>query len=417
MSNSPLTKIVDPLHIKVLPVETVGLAEAVSRITAEDILAMSAYPSHSESLRDGYVLGPLNESSSCTDLPAGGAKRPGEYSYPVIGEIAAGARNVGKLQPGAACRIFTGAVIPEGGQRVVPQEECQEDAGRVQVTASAMASERLYIHHAGSEVALDETVISKGTRLEIDHLSLLAAVGILHVPVVVRPRVACFCTGSELVAVGGKMEAGQKLSLNSLLLQNLIPRYGGIIAEQGIIADSHQALAGIFGTLTDGHCDLVISTGGMGPGKYDLVKKAFCGAGGRIILESLPMHPGRSILLGILGKSVFIALPGPPNAVRTLVNELVGPVVLMMQGTRGCWPKALQARLLEDYRVRKSDLLQVKGGVLLVEEGSCSVRLAERLEPISCFIFFTAGRKEFVKGDVVEVHLSATSADSGIFHF
>ena len=135
------------------------------------------------------------------------------------------------------------------------------------------------------------------------------------------------------------------------------------------------------------------------------------------ILESLPMHPGRSILLGILGSTVFIALPGPPNAVRTLVNELVGPLLLMMQGAQHCWPRALQARLLDDYRIRKSDLLQVKGGVLAMEQGSCMVRLAERLDPVSCFILFPPGRKEFVKGDVVEVHLSATTADGLVSSF
>ncbi|MBU1568093.1 MAG: molybdopterin molybdotransferase MoeA [Proteobacteria bacterium] len=416
MSTFTISGIEIPLDIKPLPAETLQLAAADSRIVAEDILALSACPPHSESLRDGYALAP-RKSVSCHELPQQKSQEGGGEIYSVAGEIAAGTRIAGRLQPGSACRIFTGAMIPEGAERVVPQEECREVAGRVQVAAAALATDRLFINKSGSEVACGATVVRKGTRLEIDHLTLLAAVGVHQVRVVTRPRVACFCTGSELVAVGEVLEAGQKLSLNSMLLQNLIPRYGGVVAELGIISDNQQDITKIFSTLRDERCDLVISTGGMGPGKYDLVKDAFCGAGGKIILESLPMFPGRSILLGTFGNTVFIALPGPPNAVRTLVNELVGPVLLMMQGAKHCWPKALQARLLDNCRVRKSDLLQLKGGVLSLESGNCMVRPAERLDPVSCFILFPAGRKEFFKGDVVEVHLSATTADSVIFHF
>lgn len=414
-----------PFDIEVLPVESVGLAEAVSRIVAEDVPALSACPPHSESLRDGYVLAALAETPCYTHLQdaeilrkfsSNIAKSERICSFPVVGEIAAGARNIGTLQPGSACRIFTGGLIPEGGQRVVPQEECHEEAGRVWISQTSLTSERLFINAAGSEMPAGEVVVTRGTRLEIDHLLLLAAAGVDRMKVVARPKVACFCTGSELVAVGERLEAGMKLSLNSLLLKNIIPHYGGVVTEQGIVADNPQALAAIFNTFTDGQCDLVISTGGMGPGKYDLVKKAFSEAGGRIILETLPMHPGRSIVLGILGSTVFIALPGPPHAVRTLVNELVGPLVLTMQGAQRCRPRALHAGLSQSLRIRKSELLQVKGGVLAMEQGRCVVRLAGRQEPVSCFILFPAGRKEFVAGEAVEVHLAATIADSVVFH-
>jgi molybdopterin molybdotransferase len=382
-----------PLDIKVLPAETRSVHEAAFRVAAEDVSALAACPSHSESLRDGYVLA------------SHGAKKEGNYCFPVVGEIAAGMASVVCLAPGTACRIFTGGVIPVGGVRVVPQEECVEVAGEVRVAPAAMASKRLFINTAGSEVACGEMVVGKGTRLEIDHLTLLTAVGVRHVKVVSRPRVACYCTGSELVAMGGQPEVGQKLSLNSLLFQNLIPRYGGVVAEQGIIFDKQNAVQGLFAAIKEGGYDLAVSSGGMGPGKYDLVKKAFGDAGGKIILQTLAMQPGRSTLLGTLGKTVFIALPGPPHAVRTLINELVGPVLLWMQGASSCRPVALSARLGHDYRVKKTDLLQVKGGVPEVREGICTVRLAERLEPISCYVLFPPGKKEFKAGEAVEVHL------------
>jgi molybdopterin molybdotransferase len=405
MTGFQMSVVDSSLRINVLPIEMVTVAEAGGRIAAEDILAVSACPLHSESMRDGYVLA------------AKGIEKDGEYCYSIVGEIAAGTHDFKRLKPGFAYRIFTGGVIPEGGERVVPQEECHEDPRGVWITAAAMASERLFINKVGSEVPCGEVVVGKGTRLEIDHLVLLVAVGVRQVPVVFRPRVACFCTGSELVAMGGRLEAGQKLSLNSLILQNLIPRYGGVTAEHGLISDNHDAIAKVFNSLTDGRYDLVVTTGGMGPGKYDLVKKAFCEAGGKILLQTLPMQPGQSIILGILGTTIFAALPGPPYAVSTLVNEIVGPILLKMQGAKQCWPKTVQARLSHDYRTRKSDILQVKGGVLSVEQGVCVARIAGRLDPVSCFILFTAGRKEFVKGDLLEVHLAPTGAYSGTFHF
>jgi molybdopterin molybdotransferase len=388
-------------EFNVLPKEHVTVNTALLRVAAEDVTALSACPPHPESSRDGYVLA----------FPE--IQMTGDCCYPVVGENAAGTNSVSRLAPGSACRIFTGGLIPEGGDRVVPQEECCELEGAVRPSAAAMASARRFINEAGSEVKYGEIVIAKGTRLALDHLTLLAAVGVCQVPVACRPRVACYCTGNELVAVGEPLAPGQKFSLNSMLLQHLIPLYGGIITEQGIIADTRQALNGIFNALTDQRYDLVVSTGGMGPGKYDLVKDAFCRAGGRIILETLAMNPGRSILLGTIDSTVFLALPGPPHAVRTLVNELVGPIMLMLQGANDCWPVVLHARLLHDYRAKKSALPQIRGGVLQTGKGQCLVGVAGRLDPVSCFILFPAGGKEMRRGDMVEVHLCRTGFAGG----
>lgn len=380
----------------VLPRENLPVDTALFRVAAEDITALSACPPHSESSRDGYVL-------AVAEGPGGDG-----YCYPVVGENAAGTNSVSRLAPGTACRIFTGGLIPQGGDRVVPQEECCEVDGAVRPSAAAMASGQFFINEAGSEVKDGEVVVTKGTRLALDHLTLLAAVGVCQVPVVCRPRVACYCTGNELVAAGTPLAPGQKFSLNSMLLQHLIPLYGGIVAEHGILADTQQALAGIFNTLADHRYDLVVSTGGMGPGKYDLVKDAFRRAGGRIILETLDMNPGRSILLGTLDSTVFVALPGPPQAVRTLVNELVGPIMLMLQGAENCWPLVLHARLLHAYRVRKNALPQMRGGILQYGKGQCLVRVAGRLDPVSCFIIFPSGEREVREGEMVEVHLCRT---------
>jgi molybdopterin molybdotransferase len=197
---------------------------------------------------------------------------------------------------------------------------------------------------------------------------------------------------------------GKKISTNSFLLESMIPLYGGVVDRCSILPDNNVLLKSMFDGLHEKQADVVISTGGMGPGKYDLVQDAFCAAGGEIILSSLPMRPGKSILLGKLNDMYFIALPGPPNAVRTLLSEFVGPFVLMLQGASSCWPESFQASLEKSCHVRLQKGVQIKSGILSVVDGCCLVRLSKRLEVASCNIFFAADREDYKKGDLVEVH-------------
>jgi molybdopterin molybdotransferase len=117
------------------------------------------------------------------------------------------------------------------------------------------------------------------------------------------------------------------------------------------------------------------------------------------------MRPGKAVLFGVLGRTLFFGLPGPPYAVRTLLNELVGPAILAMQGVEGAWPKEVQAHLLHQISIKRSDVLRLKDGVLTFSEGKCLVRFAERLEIPNCFILLPPGRTHYDEGVLVEVHL------------
>ena len=143
----------------------------------------------------------------------------------------------------------------------------------------------------------------------------------------------------------------------------------------------------------------------MGPGKYDLVEKAFVAAGGRVIFNALALRPGKSILFGSLGRAIFFGLPGPPYAVRTLLHELVGPALLAMQGAKDAGPKRVQAHLLHPVEVKDHNVLQLQDGMLLLEGGRCSVRLAGRLEIANCHILLHPGHGRYAEGDLVDVHL------------
>jgi molybdopterin molybdotransferase len=387
-------------RIPTLATERVEVSRAGGRIMAEDLKAEVDLPAWDESLRDGFVL---------PSSPPGPSR--GSTTLQIVGELAAGANQLGleTLQPGCACRIFTGAMIPRGGQRVVPSELCEEMGDRLLLREDSRESDSRfgsYIKKKGSEVRAGENLLKKGTRIRGDQLLLLAALSIAEIRVGRRPRVACYCTGNELVGAGKPLAMGQKHSTNSLILGERLPRFGALVQSLKILADDRSALIKVFSQLAEETTDMLITTGGTGPGKYDLVSSAFRDAGGESILNRLPMRPGKSILLGLLAGKVVIGLPGPPQAVRTLVNELVGPVLLKMQGADNIWPEPLLAEAQEQFSGNNGDLLRLKGGVIFCRQGRCLVRKARRFEPVGCFILLPPGQGVVRCGEMVKVHLS-----------
>ncbi len=241
-----------------------------------------------------------------------------------------------------------------------------------------------------------------------DYLALLASCGMHSVEVARRPLVGHVCTGSELSATSEGLELGQKVSSNSFLIEGLLASVGARPVNMGIVKDSRKDLRELFAKVSSGNLDVMITTGGMGPGKYDLVESMFVEAGGEVIFNTLAVRPGKSILFGILNGTVFFGLPGPPYAVRTLLNELVSPAILAMQGAKGSWPKSVEAHLQHQINIKRNDILRLKDGVLTLSKGKCLVRFAERREIPNCSILLPPGQLHYSEDALVEVHLADT---------
>ncbi len=380
-------------NIRSLPLELLDSSACLGRLSGSDILAAHDNPLYDESIRDGFIF-------------CGEGKRVGEdFEFPIKGEIAAGAMNVAELSKGTASRIFTGAPIPKNGKSVVPFEECIEHNGSVRIPKASLTTGKSFIKKAGSDITSSEIVFKKGRKFKIEHQVLLSSAGITEVSAASSPRVACFCTGSELVKPGASLRMGQKTCSNGVLLENLIPHYGGIVDEYVIVKDDKTSMDMAIRSLCSQRYDLCVTTGGMGPGKYDLVMDAFRNSGGEVLLDSLPMRPGKAILFGRLGKTIFLGLPGPPHAVRTLLHEVVGPILSVMQGAANPWPQSVKAYLKHDFRVSKNEVMQLKDGVFSYKDGRCEVELIGRLEVGNCFIVFEKGKETYLKGEKVEIHL------------
>ncbi|TKB23981.1 molybdopterin molybdotransferase MoeA [Desulfopila sp. IMCC35006] len=378
-----------------LPSQIVGLNEGQKRITSSDVPAIISLPSYDESTRDGFVIRVIGGCGQKID------------QYQVVHEIPAGKPCGGMILPGTACRIMTGGCVPEGGTRVVPFEDCVEQDGFVCVPGRLLQTRTTFIRKIGSEITQGESLVAAGEALQSGHLALLASCGIQAVSVSCRPVVGYVCTGSELISGTEELASGQKVSSNSFLLRGLIASAGGCPEDMGIIRDNAQDLFELFAKVAaDTHLDAMITTGGMGPGKYDLVERAFVEAGGKVIFNAIAMRPGKSFLFGILGRTLCFGLPGPPHAVRTLLNELIGPALYAMQGVTDIWPKKVQAHLQHAISMKRNDVLHLKDGMLTVAAGRCFVRFAERLEMGNCFIVLPPGQTHHPEGDLVEVHLA-----------
>lgn len=375
--------------------EITPLEQSYGRVAAADLFSTFDVPEHPESLRDGYLF-------FRNDLHFAA-----KNGLPVVFEVAAGTIAIPELQRGEAHRIFTGGQIltSEKDLCVVPFEMCTKEGDRI--FPDAVVCSKLhpsYIAGRGAEIPLGACLVRAGQRLDGEALARLAASGVSELNVFMRPAVSVCCTGSELVVPGSSHQRGKKYSVNRFILGGGLKPYSASL-ENCQVNDSPQEIAALF--LDISSKNLFLTTGGMGPGKYDLVRDAFIAAGGTVLLESLSMRPGHFILFGVLKGVPVLGLPGPPRAVATLLHELVLPVVRLLSGEKSVWPKTIEATLLEDDK-KPRPFVRLKPGVLSWEKGACFVREIENLERADCHIVYSAGCSA-EKGELVSVHLIAGS--------
>ncbi len=376
-------------HLSPLPPEHIPLTKALGRVSAAAVFADRPSPAFSQSTRDGFAV---------AALPL--AVEQGVAAFHVIGEMAAGCCEQKALAPGQAVRIMTGAPLPSNAVRVIPSEVCQEKDGTVQVPLVELDSRQRHIRCQGQDIQAGQVLAAAGTRLLPDHLRWLAENGTEGILVHRQPRVAVICTGSELVSAGDELRHGQKISSNGVLLTALLEEQHCCCIRSVTAADKAEPTAALIQTIIkQDQPDLLISTGGMGPGKFDLTEQVFALLGGKVLCNRLHLRPGKATLLGMLGKLPFIGLPGPPPAVRLLFHELAAPVLRQLAGETAS-DRLLEAVLDQPLPVRQKDNaeLVLKGGRAWLDAAGClRVRLAEMLEPVNAVMHLNGNASERVQ--------------------
>lgn len=285
----------------------VPIADVQGLILAEDLVAPISLPVFDNSAMDGYA-------ARSPDIATASAENP--IKLPVAQDIPAGRTDRLTLTPGSAHRIMTGAPVPEGADAIVPVEAT--DAGTTTVEIRTSARPGQHIRRAGEDVRAGTTVLPAGTVITPAALGLIAALGIDRLPAIPRQRVLVISTGSELVAPGTALAPGQIYESNGIMLGAAVREAG---AEVAGVATCHDDVTQ-FRALLDqyaGAVDLVITSGGVSAGAYEVVKDAFGTDGMGVEFVKVAMQPGMPQGAGALpdGRSI-ITLPG--NPVSALVS-------------------------------------------------------------------------------------------------
>jgi molybdopterin molybdotransferase len=297
-------------------VEVVSLTEADGRILAKDIAAPLPLPPFTNSAVDGYAV-------RSGDLP-----QLEERTFPVAGRVQAGASVHEPIKPGHATRIFTGAPLPQGADTVFMQEDVRLDQGRVVLPAGLKPGAN--VRPAGEDIAIGHPALKSGQRLRPQDVALAAAVGLTHVEVRRRIRVAVFSTGNELVSPGAPRGPAQLFDSNRFMLMAMLVRLGCEVSDLGILRDDRATLASALTKVADAH-DLIVTTGGVSTGEEDHVKAAVESVG-TLVLWRMAIKPGRPVAMGIIGGTPLIGLPGNPVASFVTFVHVVRPTILALAG-------------------------------------------------------------------------------------
>lgn len=377
-----------------LPAEEVSLHEAAGRVAARSLKAAAPVPAFARASMDGYAVRSRDLFSSGT-----------ESRFAVAGEIAAGCTELPPLTAGRAVRIMTGAAVPPGADQVVPCEQCRQE-GNLVLTAMPPRPGAC-IRARGADLGKGRVMLRAGALIEPQHLPLLAESGLASVPVAQLPEVGVLSTGSELLDPASSPQAGQIIGGNRFLLAALLRRNGALCHDLGLVRDEPAELVARLREALAGPGRCILTTGGMGPGKYDLMPRAFAALGISPLYTALAVRPGRSTMLGFVGEKAIFALPGPPPAVFLLFHELVLPALARMQGLRQSPAPLVQATLTEPLLLKKTGILNLKGAVVRLRGSVLYARPTLGAEPAGAIIHVPAGRSRLRAGETIRLRLVA----------
>ncbi|MBI2946566.1 MAG: molybdopterin molybdotransferase MoeA [Verrucomicrobia bacterium] len=302
--------------------ETVPLREALGRILAAPIVSPIDLPPFDNSAMDGYAVAAQDLRNSTAATPA---------ALRLIGRIAAGEVFQNRVLPGTCVRLFTGSPLPEGADAVIMQEDTRSDpADPAKILCLDTVKSWENIRLKGEDVKCGTALVAGGERLTASRVGLLAAIGVTGVSVGRKPVVGLMATGSELVEPGQKLGPGQIYESNRVGLSALVSQAGGQARILPLVNDTMESTCATLAQAFN-ECDVVVSTGGVSVGEFDLVKAAFEKLGGKLAFWKVAMKPGKPFVFGKWREKFLFGLPGNPVSAFVTFLILVRPALLRFQ--------------------------------------------------------------------------------------
>jgi molybdopterin molybdotransferase len=332
------------------PEETLPVARALGRVLSQSVSAPFDVPPADNSAVDGYAV-------RAADLAPGGRAR-----LHVVADLPAGGVYEGGIGPREALRIMTGAPMPRGADTVVPQELAEGGAEWVEVGAVDPGAN---VRERGEDVRAGTVVLQAGAVLRPQDLGLVASLGFPEIRVHRRPRVALLSTGDEVVEPGRARRPGQIYDANRFSLGGMVEAAGADALDLGIVPDVRERLREQLLYAAES-ADVVLTSGGVSVGDYDLVKNVL-GDIGRIDFWQVAMQPGRPLAAGRVAGTLFFGLPGNPVASVLCFHLFVRPALWKLGGRARLDPECVTAITVEAMR-KKAGRREFKRGILRFTE-------------------------------------------------
>ena len=367
----------------VAPPQVVPLPEALGRVLAEDLRGGLHVPPTDNSAMDGYAV-------AHAEVAAGGHRS---------------LRVVADLPAGETVRIMTGAPMPDGANTVYPQEVAEREGERIRVGAIARGAN---VRYRGEDVRAGGVVLEAGTVLRPQELGVAASLGLPQLSVRQRPRVAIVSTGDEVAEPGALRKPGQIYDSNRFALRGLVEQAGGRAIDHGVVPDLFDELQTRLLEAARG-ADIVLTSGGVSVGDYDLVKAVLRESGG-IDFWQVAMQPGRPLAVGRIGQAHFFGLPGNPVASMLTFCLFVRPALWKLAGRRDLFPPRFHAVAAERLR-KKPGRREFKRGVLAYTGERWEARttgpqgsgILTSMAQANCFIVIEEERGDVAPGERVVV--------------
>ncbi|MBY0505673.1 MAG: molybdopterin molybdotransferase MoeA [Bryobacteraceae bacterium] len=380
--------VLEKIAVRVPEVERVDLLDAAGRVLGLDLAADRDYPPVPRSMRDGFAV-------RSADLP-GRLRR--------IGEVRAGESFVGRVGPGETVEIMTGAPMPEGADQVVMVEHVHRHDGEIiEVPASPKPGDNF--NERGVEAAAGQRVLQTGQRLSYPQIAELATIGVTRVPVFVKPRVAILATGDELVPIEAKPRPDQVRNSNAYSLAVQVRQAGG---EPVILSPAHDTADSTRHLLTEGlEADLLLISGGVSAGKYDLVETILAELAATFFFTRVKLQPGQPLVFGQCQEKFFFGLPGNPASTMVTFELFARAAIQLLSGETPSLPLPF-ASLSAPLR-QKAGLTRVLPAVLSADGGSVMPLSwkgsgdTAALARSNCFTVSDPEREEYAAGDWIRV--------------
>ena len=360
---------------------------------SEDVVSTLQVPPADNSAMDGYALRSEDLGTS-THLS-------------VVGHALAGQPHQGRVQAGQCVRIMTGAVVPQGANTVIMQENTRSEGDQVVVLQPANKGSN--IRRAGEDIQLNQVVVAKGTMLSAAHLALIASVGVNQIQVTKKLTVGIVATGDELTTPGQPLGPGCIYESNRFALRALLDQHPVNVVDYGIVEDRPASIAAIF-EQADQECDLILSCGGVSVGDADYVKQILEELG-QINFWKVAIKPGKPFAFGKLKRAWFCGLPGNPVSSYVTFEQLVTPLLAHLSQQTAQEKPYFVAKAAETIRKRPGRADYQRGIFYRDEQGELWVKangkqgsgIMSSIANANCYMLLPRQSGNIAKGQAVKI--------------